>query len=113
MASQITTSPEDAAKSEPGRNSPWIGRFIIDDAEPQHFVFVEQKVLCTCPTLTRAILTWFCSHYVFNLEYHKYCHDLALFFQEFIFGLPESGKKSSNYLAIATELNKSAESYSV
>ena len=36
MVPQITTAPKDAAKSEPGRNSPWIGRFIIDYAEPQY-----------------------------------------------------------------------------
>lgn len=108
----VTSSPEEAATSDPARNTPWIGRFVIEDAEPQYFVFVEQKVLCTCPTLSRAVLTWFCCHYVFNLVYNKYCHDLALFFQEFIFGLPESGKKSSNYLAIATELNKCADTLS-
>ena len=110
---QITITPEDAATVNTSRNSPWIGRFLVDDAEPQYFVFVEQKILCPCPSLTRAVLIWFASHYAFDLKYSKYCHDAALFFQEFIFGFPAPAgyKKSANYLAIATELKTCGDAY--
>lgn len=50
-----------AAVEKPPRNSPRIGRFIAQDAEPVYFVFIEQKALCKCSTLTKAIFVWFCS----------------------------------------------------
>ena len=71
-----------------------------------YYIFIEQQVLCHCTSLCKAVLVWFSVHYVFNLQYQKYCHDVALFFQEFVFDLPETGKKSSNYLSMVTELNK-------
>ena len=105
---QVATSPEDADKEKPSRNSPRIGRFAVEDGMPLYFIFIEQQVLCQCSTLCKTLLIWFSVHYVFNLQYHKYYHNVALFLQEFVFDLPEAGKKSSSYLSIATELSKVA-----
>jgi hypothetical protein len=67
-------------------------------------IFVEQQVLCQCNSFCKSLLNWFSAHYVFNL----YCREAALFLQELVLQLPERGKKSSNYLAVATELSKIA-----
>ena len=57
-----------------------------------------------------ALLIWFSSHYVFNLEYRKYYRDAAMFIQEFIFDLYENMKqKKQNYLTAVTELQKCIE----
>ena len=57
-------------------------------------------------SFSTALFIWFSSHYVFNLEYHKYYKDAAMFMQEFLFDLPESDAKlkKQNYLTIVTEL---------
>ncbi len=73
-----------------------------------YYVFVEQRVLCQCDTLIDALLVWFCSHYIFHIQYHKYYREAALFIQEFIFELPDPCKKSANYLSMSTEINKYA-----
>ncbi len=38
---------------------------------------------------TTHLFIWFCAHYVSNLEYNKYYQNAAMFFQEFVFELPE------------------------
>ena len=45
---------------------------------------------------------------MFNLEYDKYYKNAALFFQEFIFELPEADtrKKNQNYLTAVSELKR-------
>ena len=37
-------------------------------------------------------MLWFSVHYIFHLDYYPKFHDVALFFQEFVSGLPESQK---------------------
>jgi len=49
-------------------------------------------------------MLWFATHYVFNLEYSKQAKELALFFQEFIFGLPDNSKKTSTYLTVSGDI---------
>ena len=67
-----------------------LGRIIM-------CMFIEQKVFVKLTSFAMALFIWFCTHYVFNLEYHKYCANAAMFFQEFIFELPEGNtKKRSN-----------------
>jgi len=48
-------------------------------------------------------MLWFATHYVFNLEYSKQAKELALFFQEFIFGLPDNSK-TSTYLTVSGDI---------
>ena len=47
---------------------------------------------------------WFIFHYVFNLEYCNQVKYVALFFQEFVFGLPATSflkhQKTSTYLHV-------------
>ena len=105
---QVSVLPDDAASQPPQRTSPRIARFLVEDGEPFYYVFVEQKPLLQCHSLTKAFFTWFMCHYAFNLTYHKYYADMAHFIQEFIFKLPEDkGKRSANYLSVATAILKS------
>lgn len=104
----MAETPEVCATEGPQRNSPRIGRFVSIDCSTSYFIFVEQKVLMQVSSFSMALMIWFSSHYVFNLEYHKYYKDAAMFIQEFIFDLYESDtkKKKQNYLTAVTELQK-------
>lgn len=105
----MSSEPELKASEVPNRNNPWIGEFSAEDGGCEYFVFVEQTVLCTVNTFTKALFLWFALYYVFNLEYEKNSKDLCLFFQEFIFGLPDNlCKKSSTYLSISTDIQRFA-----
>ncbi len=100
----MSADPELVA-SKQGKNAPWIGQFCAEDGAVTFFVFVEQSVFCTVTTLSKAIFIWFSLFYVFNLEYSKAVHDLCIFFQEFVFGLPHSvSGKTSTYLSITTDI---------
>ena len=47
-------------------------------------------------------MLWFSAHYIRNLEYEKTISEVALFIQEFVFGLPGvTIKKSATYLIIS------------
>ena len=83
--------------------SPKLGRFVCE-GQSTYYIFIEGVILCSCNSFTKGFYLWFCSHYVFNLSYHKYNHDAAMFIQEFVIGLPKSQKKSANYLTVATEI---------
>lgn len=104
-------SPEICATEEPMRNSPRIARFQSMDTSADYYVFIEQKVFVKVTSFTVALFIWFAAHYVFNLEYDKYYKNVALFFQEFIFELPEADtkKKNQNYLTAVTELKRISE----
>ena len=49
--------------------------------------------------------------YIFHLDYYPKVHDVALFFREFVFGLPENQKakcaknKSCTYLTISSDIH--------
>lgn len=103
--------PESVAVAEPHRNAPWIGQFVADDGDDHYiyFIFIEQSALCTVNSLSMALFIWFSLFYVFNLEYVASIRDLCLFFQEFVFGLPDnSAKKNSTYLAVTTDVQSCA-----
>ena len=56
-------------------------------------------------SLCKSLALWFSLHYIiFNLEYEKTINDFALFYQEFVFGLPASIKKSATYLTVTSDL---------
>lgn len=97
--------PESVAAAIPDRNAPWIGQFAADDGNECFFVFIEQRVLCTVNSFSMALFIWFSLFYVFNLEYVSSLRDICLFFQEFVFGLPDNtSKKTSTYLTITTDI---------
>lgn len=79
----MAEDPEISAAEVPRRNSPRIRRFIGIDCQPTYFIFIEQKVYVQVSSFAMALLIWFSSHYdyVFNLEYHKYYKDAAIFMQ--------------------------------
>ena len=96
---QMAKSPEDVAKSDPPRSAPWFACFKgPDGGDVTYFIFTEQKVLCSVQSFSKAIMLWFVSHYIFNLEYCKQIKEVALFFQEFVLGLPDRRKKNCHLL---------------
>ena len=101
----MSREPESVASDPPARNAPWMGEFTAVDGESIYFLYVEQAILCHVSTFTRALFLWFSLFYIFNLEFAKSSRDLTLFFQEFIFGLPDNTcKKSSTYMSISTDI---------
>ena len=103
---QQTDDPAEVATRLPIRPAP---RFVyFPGEEPQYFIFIESEVLCVCHSFSHAIMVWFMSHYVFNLEYSVKVREIALFVQEYIFGLPATSgmkrHKTANYLAVSTDI---------
>ena len=100
---QLTDDPAEAGTRRPVRPSP---RFIefqgVDGGETTYYVYVEQKVLCELKQFPKALIVWFVCHYIFNLEYAKPVKDVCLFFQEFIFDLVDTSKKTSTYLTVSS-----------
>ena len=64
-------------------------------------MYVEQTVLCQVSTFVKALIIWFVSHYVFNLEYAKCAKDAAVFIQE---NVPQTGAKTSTYLSLSSDI---------
>ena len=98
----MTETPESAAQKLPQRTAPRVACFR--NGTPTYFIFVEQKTLFSVSPFTKALMLWFATHYMFNLEYSKQAKELALFFQEFIFGLPDNSKKTSTYLTVSGDI---------
>ena len=61
-------------------------------------------------SFTKALMLWFGSHYVFNLEYCKTVKNIALFFQESVFCLPDKSTKGATYLTVTSDITKFIES---
>ena len=57
---QVSVLPDDAASQPPQGTSPRIARFLVEDGEPFYYVFVEQKPLLQCHSLTKAFLHGLC-----------------------------------------------------
>ena len=94
------------AARDPLRTAPRFAAFQgADGGHVDYFIFIEKTVLCKVNTFSKALVLWFVSHYIFNLEYAKVVKDVALFFQEFVFRLPCIGnKKSASYLTVTSDL---------
>ena len=101
---QVTDNPSEVAVRAPPRNSPRFAGFMNVGGESSYFIFVEQKVLYQISSFSKALLVWFCVHYIFNLEYCKQAKDVALFFQEYVFGMPDRSKKSATYLTVCSDI---------
>lgn len=103
----MANDPETVAVKDPPLPNPRFAAFKEVNGNVTYYMFIEQKVLCTIPSFTKALILWFSVHYIFHLSYSPKIHDVALFFQEFVFGLPESQnakctkRKTSTYLTIS------------
>ena len=88
-------------------SAPVIASFQdVDGTNNNYFMFVEKKVLFGgLTTFCKSLALWFSLHYIFNLEYDKAVSEVALFIQEFVFGLPASKiRKSSTYLTVSSDV---------
>ena len=76
------------------------------DGTGTYVLIIEKKVWCTgIPTFCHALALWFAVHYIFNLEYSKDISEVAIFMQEFLFGLPATrAKKSATYLTVCSNI---------
>lgn len=88
--------------------APRVASFCIPDST-DYFLFLEATVVTKISMdFSKALIIWFVSHYIFNLEYETNIRECALFFEEFLFGLDSSSheKKTSNYLSMTTNIVK-------
>ena len=60
------------ATMPPVRNSPRFVKLTVSDGKSSYFLFMEQAVICSMKSFTKALLLWFTLHYIFNLKYEKY-----------------------------------------
>ena len=104
----MTDDPNEVAKRAPPRNPPRFAGFMNARGESSYIIFGEQKVLCHVSSFSKALVLWFSIHYIFNLEYCKQTKDVALFFQEYVFGLPDRSKKSATYLTVCSDIQSYA-----
>ena len=103
---QQTDDPAEVASRPPVRPAP---RFVLIPGEqPQYFIFIENEILCVCYSFSHALVVWFMSHYIFNLEYSNKIKEVALFVQEYIFGRPATSglkrHKTATYLSVCTDI---------
>lgn len=102
---QMTDDPQDIC-DQGSVSEPRIAAFIGDESTT-YFLFIESKIVFSViTTFTKALMLWFASHYVFNLEYCKSIKSIALFFQEFVFSLPEKSTKGATYLTVTSDITK-------
>ena len=103
----MAEDPDNVAQQS-GNNAPRIACFGDPESSNTYYLMIEKRVLCEVSgSFCKALLLWFISHYVFHLEYLKDTYDLALFFQEFVLGLPGTGsasKKTSTYLTVCSDI---------
>lgn len=102
----IGEDPNVVSAQPPVRNSPRLAEFVVEDGNGTYFLFMEQMTVCEVNSFTKALFLWFCTHYVFHLNYCPALSDLCTFIQEFVFGLPCAGKRSATYLSIATDIQQ-------
>ena len=88
----MTDNPDDVCSSSPSMMSPRIAGIPQGDETFNYFLLIENQVVLSVRSFAKAITFWFISHYVFNLQYCKQAKEVATFFQEFIFCLPEVKK---------------------
>lgn len=106
LYAQISNDPEMLAKMPPARNGPRFAELTVVDGRSNYYLFMEQTVVCSVNSFSKALFLWFTLHYIFNLEYEKCVAEVCFFFQEFVFGLPCPLKKTSTYLTTTTDIQK-------
>lgn len=107
MYTQIGEDPDVVASRPPVRNSPRLAEFVVEnDGKETFFIFIEKLTICEVNSFTRALFLWFCTYYVFHLNYCEVHSDFCIFMQEFVFGLPCPGKRTATYLTVATDIQQ-------
>ena len=106
----MSDNVESVSQQDPPRTAPRIVCFRGEADAADYFIIVEKKPLCKVSHFPQALSIWFASYYVFHLIYPKQTKEIALFFQEFVFGLPEQsssrGTHSATYLTVTSDINK-------
>ncbi len=102
---QDLVSVDDAITSTPKRNAPRVAAMVGEQTR-QYFVLIEQNVLCEVNTLPQALFVAFGCYYVYNLEYPSKAANIFFFFQDYLLGIPETGKRPSSYIAVLSDVKK-------
>ena len=89
----------------PKRSQPRIAAFVSEGAT-EYMILCENRCLCKCSSLQVALFTSFSAYYCFNLDYPKPAKSLFDFFQDYVFGHPDSSKKSGSYLAVVSDIKR-------
>ena len=84
---------------------------VVGDDSNEYFISIERKVLVgKVKSLCKALALWFSVHYVFNIKYDDVIQDFALFYQEFVVGLPAPKvKKTVTYLTVTGDVQNFTE----
>lgn len=91
----------------PTRTAPRIAGIPQGDDTFNYFLLVENQVVFSIRSFAKAMVFWFVCHYIFNLQYCKQAKEVAIFFQEFIFGLPKKSRnKSATHLTVTSDISK-------
>ena len=97
---------QEVYRKPPTRNSPRIAAFKNEAGNLQFFIICEQLTLCEAPNLKSTLFYVFACYYVFNLEYPKPAQNLFFFLQDYILSFPDSFKRPSTYLAVASDIKR-------
>ena len=99
-------SMEEAYRKPPLRNSPRIAEFKNIAVLSKFYIVCEQFTLCEAPSLQSALFYMFSAYYIFNLEYPKQASNVFYFLQDYILSYPDSLKRPSTYLAVASDIKR-------
>ena len=89
-------------------SAPRLAGFVGDESTT-YFLFIENIIFHVTTPFSKVLMLWFASHYIFNLHYCKTIKNIGLFFQEFVFGLPEKTNKGATYLTVTSDISKFVE----
>lgn len=92
-------------RKEPKRTQPYVAARIGEEGT-QYLIICENESLCKMHTLREAIFTTFAAYYCFNLAYPAEAKHIFSFFQDYILGQPDSGKKTAAYLATVSDIKR-------
>ena len=96
----MAESPDDIAATMKTKSPVLIS--LKDTETETYFLCVERKVLVgNIKTFCKGLALWFAIHYVFNMKYDDAVSGFALFYQEFVVGIPSpKARKSVTYLTV-------------
>ena len=103
----MTDNPDDVCTRLPTRTAPRIAGIPEGSGTIRYFIMIETQVIFCVYSFPKALAFWFVCHYIFNLQYCKQAKEVAMFFQEYVFGLTEKSKnKSATYLSVCSDICK-------
>ena len=107
LSLEMTDNPDDVCTCLPTRTAPRVAGIPQGDGTFSYFVLIENQVVFSVHSFAKAMVYWFVCHYVFNLQYCKQAKEVATFFQEYVFGLPDKSKnKSATYISVCSDISK-------